>query len=192
MITPGMTPAESAVKEAWEEAGVVGSVSRECLGVYRYNKTRRCGVKACIVKVYAMKVTAVLPKWPEQRVRRRRWMRVDEAICSVMDRDLRRLLIQFRARLRFHPLSFRNVAADKANGHVYTGHSVYKGHSGLDDDVRSVIACRQVSRPSDQGQWRAGKEAGLMAAPQPGAVKASAALWRDGRRPESQAGRSKG
>src|SRR5512134_1263889 len=75
MITSGMTPAESAVKEAWEEAGVAGSVSGQCLGVYRYMKTRRCNVKACSVKVYAMRVTAVLPKWPEQRVRKRRWMR---------------------------------------------------------------------------------------------------------------------
>jgi 8-oxo-dGTP pyrophosphatase MutT (NUDIX family) len=140
MMTSGMTPAESAAKEAWEEAGIAGSVSRECLGVYRYIKMRRCGLKACSVKVYAMKVTAVLPKWPEQRLRRRRWMRLDEAIRSVMDRDLKRLLITFRARFRSHPLSFRNIAAHGANGPVYAG------HDGRDDDVRSLGARRPGHR----------------------------------------------
>ena len=176
MITPGMTPAESAVKEAWEEAGITGSVSRERLGVYRYIKTRRCDVKACSVSVYAMKVTAVLPKWPEQRVRRRRWMRIDEAICSVMDRDLRRLLITFRAKLRSRPLPFRNLASHKGNGHVWAG------HSGLDNEARGVIAGPQVCRPSDQGQWRTGGETGLTAAFRPKAIKASAAAGSGGRR----------
>jgi 8-oxo-dGTP pyrophosphatase MutT (NUDIX family) len=118
MITPGMTPAESAAKEAWEEAGIAGTVSKGCLGVYRYNKVRRCGVKACSVKVYAMKVTAVFPRWPEQRLRRRRWMRMDEAICSVMDRDLKRLLMTFHARLRSRPLPFRKVTVHRVQNHV--------------------------------------------------------------------------
>lgn len=180
MITSGMTPAESAVKEAWEEAGAVGSVSGECLGVYRYMKTRRCGVKACSVKVYAMKVTAVLPNWPEQHMRRRRWMRVDEAICRVMDHDLRRLLITFRARRLSRPSPFKSVAAHKWNGHVYSG------HSGLDDDVGSVTPCRQMCRPLGRGQWRPGKEAELTPAPRPGAVKGSAIVLRGGRRPGGQ------
>ena len=100
MISAGMTPSESAVKEAWEEAGVAGSVTGSCLGIYRYMKTRRCGVRSCAVKVYAMKVTAVLPTWPEQRMRKRRWMGIDEAICRVMDRDLMLQLILFRSKLR--------------------------------------------------------------------------------------------
>jgi hypothetical protein len=65
-----------------------------------------------------MKVTAVFPKWPEQRLRRRRWMRMDEAICSVMDRDLKRLLVAFRASLRSRPLPFRNMAAHGVQNHV--------------------------------------------------------------------------
>ena len=117
MITAGMTPADSAVKEAWEEAGVAGNVSRGCLGVYHYMKTRRCGVRSCAVKVYAMKVTALLPRWPEQRMRKRRWMSIDEAICRVMDRDLKRLLIAFRARM--HP---RSVAFGGAGPQVRSDH----------------------------------------------------------------------
>lgn len=106
MITPGMTPPQSALKEAWEEAGVAGTVSGRCLGVYRYMKTRRCGVRCCVVQVYAMKVTAVLPRWPEQRLRRRRWMSIDEAICQVMNPDLKRLLTRFRARTGFSSTVF--------------------------------------------------------------------------------------
>jgi 8-oxo-dGTP pyrophosphatase MutT (NUDIX family) len=184
MITPGMTPAESAAKEAWEEAGIAGSVSRECLGVYRYNKARRCGVKACSVNVYAMKVTAVFPKWPEQRLRRRRWMRVDEAICSVMDRDLKRLLITVRTRLRSPLLPFRNVATHKVSGHMYAS------HSGRDDNVSSIGAFRQVCRPSDQGRWRAGNQERLTAMPPPKAGNGCAAIWHEGRRPGGRAGRS--
>ena len=176
MITAGMTPAESAVKEAWEEAGVAG-VSGQCLGVYRYIKTRRCGVKACSVKVYAMKVTAVMAKWPEQRMRRRRWMRIEEAICSVMDRDLRRLLITFRARRLSHRLACQGVAAQPSNGHAYWG------RGGHDDDLGSVAACRHVYGPLGQDQWRPRKEAEWTPAPWPGVIKGSPAVLGGRRRP---------
>jgi 8-oxo-dGTP pyrophosphatase MutT (NUDIX family) len=141
MITPGMTPAESAVKEAWEEAGVAGSVSRGCLGMYRYMKTRRCGVRSCAVKVYAMKVTAVLPKWPEQRMRRRRWMSIDEAICRVMDCDLKRLLITFRARLRSHGLALADAGPRIGSEH----RGVPRGGFGL-DGIRAGAAARLPNR----------------------------------------------
>ncbi len=34
----GKTPAEGAMTEAWEEAGVIGKVSPKCLGLYSYHK----------------------------------------------------------------------------------------------------------------------------------------------------------
>jgi 8-oxo-dGTP pyrophosphatase MutT (NUDIX family) len=133
MIAEGMTPAQSAVKEAWEEAGAVGAVTGGCLGIYRYLKTRRCEAKCCVVMVYAMKVTAMLPTWPEQRFRRRRWMGIDEAIGSVADRDLRRLLTAFRARLNetVSPLADRRVCRVLGSGGSSQGRTLVDGpHAG--------------------------------------------------------------
>ena len=179
MISAGMTPPESAVKEAWEEAGVAGSVSGSCLGVYRYMKTRRCGVRSCAVKVYAMKVTAMLPKWPEQRMRRRRWMSIDEAICRVMDRDLKRLLITFRVKLRSHAMAFRN------GGYQIVGDHCCAARGGFNGDAARVAVRRRACRAVGQGLWGAGKDHERLPQPRPGAVKRRAILSApifDGRR----------
>lgn len=108
MIEPGMTPFASAAKEAWEEAGVTGWVSRRCLGLYRYRKTGSSGLRCCEVRVYPMRVAAVLPRWPEQRQRRRFWMPIDAAMAGVHERDLRGLLATFRRRLQHDPGVFRD------------------------------------------------------------------------------------
>lgn len=102
-VEPGLTAAASAAKEAWEEAGVTGFVSADCLGVYRYVKTRRTGTQWCEVRVYPMRIKAVLPHWPEQRQRRRAWMPLDQAIVCVHEPTLRSLLAAFRARLAGRP-----------------------------------------------------------------------------------------
>lgn len=177
MITAGMTPAESAVKEAWEEAGVVGTVSGGCLGVYRYIKTRRCGVRSCAVKVYAMKVTAVLPTWPEQRMRKRRWMGIDEAICRVMDRDLKRLLIMFRAKLRSHAMAFRTASSQVGGGPCCSA------RDGFGHDATGVAARSRACRVLGQEQLGAGTERGWLPASRPMAATRRCMIRADRRLP---------
>lgn len=91
VIEPDMTPADSAVKEAFEEAGVTGTVDDDPIGAYTYKKWGG----SCSVEVFRMRVTAELADWPEADVRTRRWMTVDEARRRVREPDLKDILRRF-------------------------------------------------------------------------------------------------
>ena len=74
-VDDGEQPREAAIREAEEEAGLLGVVPLKPLG--RYHRTK--GNRPCRVDVYLMRVTDVLEQWLEDKLRRRRWMRVDDA-----------------------------------------------------------------------------------------------------------------
>src|SRR5262249_35031825 len=78
MIEPGMTPAESAGKEALEEAGVLGEVVAGPLGTYEY---RKWGA-TCRVEVFLLRVDEVLDSWDEQ-FRTRVWLPVETAASRM-------------------------------------------------------------------------------------------------------------
>src|SRR6266446_6909575 len=61
-IEPGQTAGETALQEAWEEAGLVGALDREPIGSYLYEKEGR----TYHVVVFVMKVTSVAQDWPER------------------------------------------------------------------------------------------------------------------------------
>jgi phosphohistidine phosphatase len=86
---PGLTPQESAAKEAWEEAGVEGEVAADALGEYSYEKWGA----TCTVSVYPMKVTRTVPEdeWKE-RHRGRTWMPPDEAADRLKQKELQPLV----------------------------------------------------------------------------------------------------
>jgi len=90
-IEKGMTPAESAAKEAWEEAGVVGKVTDELIGTYRYR--RPSGMFD--VKVYPLEVESVLDRWDEMHVRRRKIVTPREALDMVCNKQLAGILSSF-------------------------------------------------------------------------------------------------
>lgn len=89
VVDPGSTPEESALKEAYEEAGVRGEASSIQLGEYEYDKWG--GV--CRVKVYLMRVRSVLDDWPESAARERLWMTVETAAKTVKEQKLRELIL---------------------------------------------------------------------------------------------------
>ena len=45
----GATPTEAAAQEAWEEAGIEGTVGHACLGIFSYAKAVDDGVQPCVV-----------------------------------------------------------------------------------------------------------------------------------------------
>lgn len=100
MIEPSLSFVESAAKEAYEEAGVLGAADSRCLGAYRYMKRRRGVRTPCRVWVYPLRVTTVLGTWPEYRDRRRAWMSVADACERVREPDLSRILQLLDWRLR--------------------------------------------------------------------------------------------
>jgi 8-oxo-dGTP pyrophosphatase MutT (NUDIX family) len=87
-IEPRQTAGETALQEAWEEAGLVGFLHRTPVGSYRYEK---CG-RDFHVTVFLMKVMEVAERFPEKDRRMRRWVRADQILRDIGDPALRRLL----------------------------------------------------------------------------------------------------
>jgi 8-oxo-dGTP pyrophosphatase MutT (NUDIX family) len=87
-IEPGKTAGEIALQEAWEEAGLVGSLDPEPIGSYFYEKD---GL-TCHVMVFLMQVTGETEDWPERSFRQRRWSSSAKAALRVADPGLRALI----------------------------------------------------------------------------------------------------
>ncbi|RZJ30776.1 MAG: NUDIX hydrolase [Brevundimonas sp.] len=93
---PGLTDAEAAAVEAFEEAGVEGRLAPEPLGTFRYLKVlKRRAPRWCVVSVYALEVTTVHETWQEQGQRDRLWMSPEQAAASVTEADLAEIIRAF-------------------------------------------------------------------------------------------------
>jgi 8-oxo-dGTP pyrophosphatase MutT (NUDIX family) len=90
LIEPGHTAAETALSEAWEEAGLVGVLWPEPIGSYLYNKLGR----NYHVTVYVLRVTEAAEEWPERALRQRSWVDADQALEQLDDLGLRELVEQ--------------------------------------------------------------------------------------------------
>lgn len=87
---------EAAAREAAEEAGLKGAVSRLEIGRYYYGKRRPSGMKArCEVLVFPLEIEQVADKWPERKKRKRKWFSPAEAAAAVRERDLAELIFAF-------------------------------------------------------------------------------------------------
>jgi len=69
----GLTPAESAAEEAYEEAGVRGRVGAAPAGHYNTFKAHRAGRTPVVVEMYPLEVEDQLDDWPEKGERKRHW-----------------------------------------------------------------------------------------------------------------------
>ncbi len=89
----GLSPAEAAAREAWEEAGIKGEVGPAAIGSYRYDKRRADGtLTPAEVQVFVMRVTSLEEEWPEKSQRERRWFSPGEAAESVDEPELKALI----------------------------------------------------------------------------------------------------
>ncbi|MDR9393764.1 NUDIX hydrolase [Roseovarius sp. SYSU LYC5161] len=95
----GRTPGESALTEAWEEAGVQGRVIERCIGLFSYHKEigDTDGSLPCLALVYPVKVKALARRYPEAGQRRRRWLGRRKAAEKVSDPELARIIRDFDA-----------------------------------------------------------------------------------------------
>ncbi|HLO85639.1 MAG TPA: NUDIX hydrolase [Nostocaceae cyanobacterium] len=87
-LCKGMSAPDSAAKEAWEEAGVVGQVNTHKLGVYQYRKRGN----TYRVNLFLLPVDTVLEDWPEAQQRERQWLEVNQAVELVEETALKRIL----------------------------------------------------------------------------------------------------
>lgn len=93
---PGLSPRESAAREAWEEAGIEGEIGETPLGSYSCEKWGA----TCTVAVYAMKVTRVIAEeeWEESH-RGRQWVSPEKAASELKQEELRPLVKKLEATL---------------------------------------------------------------------------------------------
>jgi 8-oxo-dGTP pyrophosphatase MutT (NUDIX family) len=84
-INGASTPSKVAEREAYEEAGVRGAITRSIpLGIYTYVKKLKSGeVRAATVEVYLLRIKEQLKKWPEKGERKLSWVSTKEAVSLV-------------------------------------------------------------------------------------------------------------
>jgi 8-oxo-dGTP pyrophosphatase MutT (NUDIX family) len=86
-------PHVAAAREAREEAGVVGRISRRPIGWFSYKKRLKRGrIVVCTVHVFALKVKRQKEHWPEKGQREVQWMSRTKAAKSVGDPMLGNLI----------------------------------------------------------------------------------------------------
>ncbi|MEO5341978.1 MAG: NUDIX hydrolase [Gammaproteobacteria bacterium SHHR-1] len=89
---PGMSPQDSAAKEAREEAGILsGELGQQALGDYSYSKWG----SPCQVQVYSMQVKQMVPDsdW-DSGYRRRKWVSSDKVAGFLKQPELAELALR--------------------------------------------------------------------------------------------------
>lgn len=90
---PGKSLAEAAAQEAFEEAGVKGTVDPKPLGTFRHVKqSLLTGDLEVNIVVHPMWVDCQLRKWPELGQRKRKWFSRKEAADRVESAELSELI----------------------------------------------------------------------------------------------------
>ena len=93
LIDPGDSQEETALNEAWEEAGLKGRLLGDAIGTYEY---RKWGT-TLVVAVYVMEVLEEHDDWQEANFRERRWTPFGVATSLLRDHPVLPLLDRARA-----------------------------------------------------------------------------------------------
>lgn len=95
----GMTPAQAAAQEAWEEAGVEGRAFDFVLGIYSYAKVIDADTTVpCVVTAFPVKVKRLADSFPEQEERKRKWFPLKKAAARVDEAELSQIINKFDPR----------------------------------------------------------------------------------------------
>jgi 8-oxo-dGTP pyrophosphatase MutT (NUDIX family) len=95
-IKAGEMPCKAAENEAYEEAGVKGTIIGSMpLGIYNYFKRLASGqARPATVEVYLLLVKERLKKWPERNKRKLSWVSTKEAVGLVEEPGIVPLLLR--------------------------------------------------------------------------------------------------
>lgn len=96
-IDDGMTPAETAAQEAFEEAGLLGEVAPAPIGSYRSPKIRPPWIWTIEVALYAMRIYEVQDTWLEIDQRVRNFVTLDDARNLLSEPEMVTLAEKFVA-----------------------------------------------------------------------------------------------
>ena len=97
----GRKPAKSAAREAYEEAGVRGSVKTKAIGIFSYEKrSEEDGITIpCDVRVFPLLVKRQSKTWLESEQRLAQWLEPAVALPLVEEKSLRSLISSFMERI---------------------------------------------------------------------------------------------
>lgn len=87
-LIDGLSPAESAAVEAYEEAGVRGRVGTDPVGTYSARSRRLGNGGEDEVRMYPLEVENQYDDWPERRERKRSWVTLAEARRLLSEPEL--------------------------------------------------------------------------------------------------------
>ena len=87
-VEPGMSPVESAAKEALEEAGVIGTIYDMLIGEYTYHKWGNI----CHMQVFPLKVKKIFDEWEESGIRKRKWISIEEAVTVPSGKKVKEII----------------------------------------------------------------------------------------------------
>jgi 8-oxo-dGTP pyrophosphatase MutT (NUDIX family) len=91
-----LTPFESAKKEAYEEAGVLGSNETLEVGTFKLDKP----IGICVIKVFTMEVYEVLDEYPERNDRKRKWFTSEEASEKIAIPEIGEMIKELNYKLK--------------------------------------------------------------------------------------------
>jgi 8-oxo-dGTP pyrophosphatase MutT (NUDIX family) len=91
----GLKAHRCAALEAYEEAGLSGSVSKSAIGEFEYLKQLGPKAAPCRVHVFAFEATREKRRWPEMHERKRAWFTPEQAAAIVLEPGLRKILLRF-------------------------------------------------------------------------------------------------
>lgn len=94
-----MSAFESAKKEAFEEAGIVGT--NETVELGNYKKQKSTGLTK--VKVFSMEVTEELNDYPEKKSRQRKWFTPKEAAEKISMPEVGQMILSLDSKLGKQP-----------------------------------------------------------------------------------------
>jgi len=87
---------ESAKKEAFEEAGILGSNETIELGSFINQKS----IGVCHVIVFAMEVIKILDEYPERDKRKRKWFNLKDASANIGVPSISSMILSLETKLK--------------------------------------------------------------------------------------------
>jgi len=97
----GLTGYETAAREAFEEAGLIGNIDSQSIGEFHYRKRRKNGATwICRVEVFPLEVKQQRKKWPEKHDRVTKWFSAEEAAKLVREEELAEVMRAFAGQHR--------------------------------------------------------------------------------------------
>lgn len=87
---------ESAKKEAFEEAGILGANETIELGSFSNQKS----IGVCYVIVFAMEVIKILDEYPEKDKRKRKWFNIKDASANISVPSISSMILSLETKLK--------------------------------------------------------------------------------------------